>query len=59
MRDPFRRVRIGLLALALVLVVGTTGYLLLGFDFLDSVYQTVTTVTTVGFTSGRELGVGQ
>ena len=50
MRDPFRRVRIGLVALALVLLVGTTGYLLLGFDFLDSVYQTVTTATTVGFT---------
>lgn len=35
MRDPFRRVRIGLVALTLVLLVGTTGYLLLGFDFLD------------------------
>ena len=58
MRDPFRRVRIGLVALALVLVAGTTGYLLLGFDFLDSVYQTVTTVTTVGFTSPHALGAG-
>ena len=58
MRDPFRRVRIGLVALALVLVAGTTGYLLLGFDFLDSLYQTVTTVTTVGFTSPRPLGAG-
>ena len=58
MRDPFRRVRIGLVALALVLVAGTTGYLLLGFDVLDSLYQTVTTVTTVGFTSPRPLGAG-
>lgn len=58
MRDPFRRVRIGLVAMVLVLVVGTTGYLLLGFDFLDSLYQTVTTVTTVGFTSPRPLGTG-
>ena len=57
-RDPFRRVRIGLVALALVLVVGTAGYLLLGFDFLDSIYQTVTTVTTVGFTSPHALGAG-
>ena len=46
------------MALALVLVVGTTGYLLLGFDFLDSIYQTVTTVTTVGFIFPRELGAG-
>ena len=58
MHDPFRRVRIGLIALAIVLVAGTTGYLLLGFDLLDSIYQTVTTVTTVGFTSSRPLGAG-
>ena len=51
MREPFRRVRFGLAALGLVLVAGTCGYLLLGFDFLDAVYQTVSTVTTVGFNS--------
>jgi voltage-gated potassium channel len=38
-----------LVALLLVLVVGTAGYLLLGFGLLDAVYQTVTTVSTVGF----------
>ena len=32
--------------------------LLLGFGLLDSVYQTVTTVTTVGFNSPHPLGVG-
>ena len=58
MRDPFRRVQIGLVALVIVLVAGTSGYLLLGYDFLDAVYQTVTTVTTVGFTSARPLGAG-
>jgi voltage-gated potassium channel len=58
MRDPFRRVRIGLGAVALVLVAGTTGYLLLGFGLLDAVYQTVTTVTTVGFNSPHPLGAG-
>lgn len=35
-----------------VLVVGTIGYLLFGLSFTDAVYQTVTTVSTVGF---REL----
>jgi voltage-gated potassium channel len=35
-----------------VMVVGTVGYLMFGLSFTDSVYQTVTTVTTVGF---REL----
>ncbi len=58
MREPFRRVMIGLGALGLVVVGGTCGYLLLGFDLLDSVYQTVTTVTTVGFNSPRPLDAG-
>ena len=48
-RDPFRRVRIGLAALVLVLVAGTVGYMVLGFGFLDAVYQTVVTITTVGY----------
>ena len=40
----------GALALLLaVLVVGTVGYLILGFGFLDALYQTVTTVATVGY----------
>ncbi len=58
MRNPFRRVRIGLGALALVVVAGTTGYLLFGFDFLDALYQTVITVTTVGFNSPHALNAG-
>ena len=49
--NPFRRVRIGLAALALVLLGGTVGYLLFGFDLIDALYQTVITVTTVGFNS--------
>lgn len=36
-------------AFGVVLTVGTAGYMLLGFRFLDALYQTVTTVTTVGF----------
>ena len=36
-------------ALLGVLLVGTVGYIILGFDPLDAAYQTVTTVTTVGF----------
>lgn len=58
MTDPFRRVRIGLGAFALVLVAGTVGYLGLGFSFLDAVYQTVITVSTVGFSSPRALTEG-
>ena len=55
MRDPFERVWIGIGALAFVLVAGTVGYLILGFDFLDAAYQTVSTVTTVGANSPRHL----
>jgi voltage-gated potassium channel len=58
MRDPFRRVRIGLGALALVLVGGTVGYLSFGFGLLNAVYQTVITVTTVGFNSPHPLNSG-
>ncbi len=42
-------------ALAAVTVFGTVGYLLLGFDPLEAVYQTVTTVATVGFREVRPL----
>ncbi len=41
------------MALGLVIVGGTIGYLILGLGFLDALYQTVTTVSTVGF---REVG---
>jgi voltage-gated potassium channel len=44
-----RRLVIALTALASVLVIGTAGYVLLGIDLLDAAYQTVTTVTTIGF----------
>ncbi len=52
MRRRWRDVAVGLAALAGVIAVGSVGYVLLGFGPLDAVYQTVTTVTTVGF---REL----
>jgi voltage-gated potassium channel len=58
MRDPFRRVRIGLVALGLVVLAGTTGYLLFGFSLLNALYQTVSTVTTVGFNPPHPLGAG-
>ncbi len=33
----------------LVIVAGTAGYVILGFGFVEALYQTVTTITTVGF----------
>ncbi len=50
-----RRIAVALTALLLVTVVGTAGYLVLGFPLLDALYQTVTTVSTVGFREIRPL----
>ena len=49
MTNPFRRVQIGLAALALVVVIGTVGYTMLGFTPLDAFYETIVTVSTVGY----------
>jgi voltage-gated potassium channel len=49
---PIGRLQRAFGMLLAVVVVGTVGYLLFGMSFTDAVYQTVTTVTTVGF---REL----
>jgi voltage-gated potassium channel len=47
------RLRVATAMVVLVFVGGTVGYMMLGLSFVDGLYQTVTTVTTVGF---RELG---
>jgi voltage-gated potassium channel len=51
-----RRIGFALLAVLGVIVAGTVGYLALGFSPLDAVYQTVTTITTVGFREVHPLG---
>jgi voltage-gated potassium channel len=47
--NHWRRLTGALIALTGVVVVGTIGYAILGFSWLDALYQTVTTVATVGF----------
>ena len=47
--SAWRRVQVALAGLAAVVVVGTIGYASFGFGILDALYQTVTTVFTVGF----------
>jgi voltage-gated potassium channel len=51
-----RRIQFALLAVLAVVVAGSIGYIVLGFSPLDAVYQTVTTVTTVGFREVHPLG---
>lgn len=53
-RDPWARFRVGVLLLVIILIVGSIGYMALGLDPLDAAYQTVVTVSTVGY---REIGV--
>ena len=47
--SSLRRIGRALLAFCLVIVAGTVGYVILGFGFVEALYQTVTTITTVGF----------
>jgi voltage-gated potassium channel len=52
-----RRIQFALLAVLAVLAAGSIGYVVLGFSLLDAVYQTVTTITTVGFREVHPLGL--
>jgi voltage-gated potassium channel len=51
-----RQLSRSLLALAAVILVGTVGYFLLGFSPWDAIYQTVATVTTIGFREVQPFG---
>ena len=54
--DHYSRVLVGLALLLAVLVTGTAGYMLIeGWSFIDALFMTVTTVTTVGFREVRPL----
>jgi voltage-gated potassium channel len=46
-------------ALVVVVAIGTIGYRLLGFSLIDAMYQTVTTVTTVGFREVEPFGTAE
>ena len=49
MVSSIRRAARAIAAFFVVVVIGTAGYVVLGFGLLDALYQTVTTITTVGF----------
>lgn len=51
-----QRLRTAGTLLGLVVVGGTVGYLILGLSLLDALYQTITTITTVGFREVTEFG---
>jgi voltage-gated potassium channel len=52
-RSTIGRLRVALAMVFTVIAIGAIGYMASGLSFVDSVYMTVTTVTTVGY---REIG---
>lgn len=54
--SPLRRLTVALSLVTAVLVFGFLGYVLLGFDPVDSLYQTVITISTVGFNEVEQFG---
>lgn len=58
-RRALRHVRVAILALAVVVLGGSLGYWALGASPLDSVYDTITVITTVGFRESKPLAGGE
>jgi voltage-gated potassium channel len=56
---PARRLRFGVIGLLGVLVGGTLGFVGFGYSLLDAVFQTVITISTVGFGEVHRFGAGQ
>ncbi|MGI8759778.1 MAG: potassium channel family protein [Jatrophihabitantaceae bacterium] len=57
-RRTATRLRTGLVSVLLVIVGGTAGYMGFGYGLLDALFQTVITVTTVGFGEVGHFGTG-
>jgi voltage-gated potassium channel len=56
---PWRRLTTGGLLLFSLLAFGVAGYMIIeGWSFLDALFMTVTTITTVGFREVHPLGTG-
>ena len=53
--EAARRIRLAIAMLAGIIFLGTTGYVVLGWGFLDALYMTVITVGTIGFEEVRDL----
>lgn len=48
--NPLRRLIWGIIALFVIIIIGTVGYILIEeWSFLDSLFMTITTITTVGY----------
>ena len=54
--EPVERLIAGFVLLTVILLVGTAGYMLLGLGVLDALYQTVITISTVGYGDPESVG---
>src|SRR5437773_12192352 len=58
MEHPLLRFRLAFILLAVVILVGVAGYMLIdGWNFLDSFYMVIITISTVGYTEVHPQGV--
>ncbi len=58
-RRRLQAARLGLAAIAFILIVGTVGYVLVeGWTLVDSLYMVILTLSTVGFQEVRPLSTG-
>jgi len=53
------RLRYGIISLVAVVIAGTAGFMMFGYGPLDAAFQTVVTVSTVGFGEVRPFGAGE
>jgi len=57
--NPSRRLLSGVIALAVITVIGFIGYMLIeGWSFMDAIYMTIITITTVGYDEVHQLSDG-
>ncbi len=57
--DSSRRVLWGICALVAIITIGITGYMFIeGWGFLDALFMTITTITTVGYREVHPLSTG-
>lgn len=59
MSPAISRVRVALALFAAVVAIGTVGYRAFGMTWVDAAYQTVTTITTVGFREVHPFGTAE
>jgi voltage-gated potassium channel len=56
--NPIRRLLLGICVLVFIVAIGVTGYIVIeGWSFIDALYMTIITITTVGFAEVHPLSL--